>query len=161
MAKKAKAVSIKPQTVAEFKAWLTGIMEFQPKDWCPDAAQWKAIQDRISNLKEESIVNQQIPSPPYPVIIDNAQQSTHAQQPNAPRAPQSPFSNGSRQLQMLPEEDGTPPPDIIVIPDETSAAPVGYAPSVETVSSRVLASGGKKFRTPSDLSGNPYKSGFK
>lgn len=161
MAKKSKTV-FKQQTVAEFKAWLTGIMEFQPKDWCPNAAQWKAIQDRINNLKEEVIVKQQIPTQ-YPVIIDGAQQQrpVYGPAPNVPNAPQVASFGSGRQMQMLPEEDGVTPPDIIVIPDETTVAPSGQAPSVETVSSRVLASGGKKFRTPSDLSGKPYTSGFK
>lgn len=164
MAKKSKAASAKQQTVAEFKAWLTGIMEFQPKDWCPDPMQWKAIQERISNLKETVAVNQ---APPPMMQNSGAGQypQSHVGHPSVPTvqpaAPTSHLTGGARQMQFLPEDDGAVPPEVIVIPDETAVLTPGQAPSVETITSRVLASGGKKFRTPSDLSGKPYTSGFK
>lgn len=39
-------------TVSEFQTWLDGIMEFQESGWSPSAEQWKAIYQKIQNLKE-------------------------------------------------------------------------------------------------------------
>lgn len=39
-------------TVAEFKTWLEGIMQFQNDDWSPNREQWDEIYSKIMNLKE-------------------------------------------------------------------------------------------------------------
>jgi len=39
-------------TVPEFKTWLTGIMQFQNKDWSPNREQWEEIYSKIMDLKE-------------------------------------------------------------------------------------------------------------
>lgn len=39
-------------TVEQFKAWLDGIEEMQPKNWAPDAEQWKTIRKKINTLRD-------------------------------------------------------------------------------------------------------------
>lgn len=56
VAKKNKEV-----TLVEFKAWLEGVEELQPKNWCPDATQWKLIRNKIKNIIVEE-PQQQSPS---------------------------------------------------------------------------------------------------
>lgn len=48
----------KKQTLAEFRAWLSGVEELQPDDWAPSAEQWKLIRDKIGGIVE--------PKPPAP-----------------------------------------------------------------------------------------------
>lgn len=42
----------KKQTLAEFRAWLSGVEELQPEGWAPDAAQWVLIREKINNISE-------------------------------------------------------------------------------------------------------------
>ncbi len=42
----------KKQTLAEFRAWLSGVEELQPDDWAPNATQWRLIRDKINNVIE-------------------------------------------------------------------------------------------------------------
>lgn len=49
MGKKQQEITI---TLREFKAWLQGVEELQPKDWHPDGAQWKLIRKKINNIVE-------------------------------------------------------------------------------------------------------------
>jgi hypothetical protein len=50
--KKQTPKKAKQQSVKEFKAWLAGMLEFQPEDWTPTVDQWKTIQERINNLQD-------------------------------------------------------------------------------------------------------------
>lgn len=43
---------LKPQTLSEFKAWLSGVEEMQPDGWAPDLTQWRRIRQRIENIVE-------------------------------------------------------------------------------------------------------------
>jgi len=52
-------------TVSEFQTWLDGIMEFQESGWSPSPEQWKAIYQKIQNLKEP-------PQNPRKVIVDDS-----------------------------------------------------------------------------------------
>ena len=63
--KRTKRKTIKKYTLAEFKAWLEGIEEIQPDDWCPDVTQWQMIRDKIGSIIE--------PSPP--VVLQQRQQT--------------------------------------------------------------------------------------
>lgn len=48
MAKKRnKKISLK-----EFRAWLEGVEELQPKDWSPSSEQWKLIRDKIKYIND-------------------------------------------------------------------------------------------------------------
>lgn len=51
MANKNKS-KVKTINVSEFKQWISGICDMQPKDWCPDAAQWKMIRGKIESLQD-------------------------------------------------------------------------------------------------------------
>lgn len=42
----------KTVTLSEFKAWLEGIEELQPKNWSPDKNQWKLIRNKIHSIIE-------------------------------------------------------------------------------------------------------------
>lgn len=41
-------------TLAEFRAWLEGVEELQPRGWTPDSTQWKRIRDKINSIEESS-----------------------------------------------------------------------------------------------------------
>lgn len=59
-----KKTTAKTQTIAEFKAWIEGIEELQPKDWCPDPSQWKLIRKKISQIvSTEPAPRQFVPQP--------------------------------------------------------------------------------------------------
>jgi len=49
-----------PLSLAEFRAWLSGVEDLHPKDWHPDAAQWKIIRDKMMCI-EETVVEQPLP----------------------------------------------------------------------------------------------------
>lgn len=150
--------SIKQQTIKEFQSWLDGLLEFQEDSWTPTAAQWKTIKERIYNLKEEVVQHIQQPVQTTGFI----QHQVPRQEPiQAPAQGQSTglsvtaFDPNS--IQLLPTDDG--PVERISVP---ALAPIGAGlgtPSVEVISTTVRNSG-TKIRTPSDLSGKPYKSPF-
>lgn len=39
-------------TLSEFRAWLQGVEELQPKGWSPNTEQWKLIRDKIDAITE-------------------------------------------------------------------------------------------------------------
>lgn len=39
-------------TLGEFKAWLSGVEEMQPRGWVPDASQWKTIRSKFEDIVE-------------------------------------------------------------------------------------------------------------
>jgi len=43
---------VKKQTLAEFRAWLSGVEELQPEAWAPSADQWKLIREKIDGIIE-------------------------------------------------------------------------------------------------------------
>jgi len=43
---------VKKQTLAEFRAWLSGVEELQPEDWAPNATQWKTIREKMDHISE-------------------------------------------------------------------------------------------------------------
>lgn len=45
----------KKQTLAEFRAWLSGVEELQPEGWAPDATQWVLIRDKIACISEPKV----------------------------------------------------------------------------------------------------------
>lgn len=51
--KRASKRSNKKMSLKEFRAWLQGVEELQPDDWCPDKEQWKKIRQKIDNIVEE------------------------------------------------------------------------------------------------------------
>lgn len=44
-------------TLGEFKAWLEGIEDLQPDDWCPDLSQWKLIKEKIKSIDHVEYVD--------------------------------------------------------------------------------------------------------
>lgn len=70
-------------TVEQFKAWLDGIEEMQPKNWAPDAEQWKTIRKKINTLRDApatvpSVVIQENPTTPATTSVG---QNSHANIP--------------------------------------------------------------------------------
>ncbi len=47
------------QPLKEFKAWLQGVEELQPDDWCPNVEQWQLIRDKINGIVEENKTTEQ------------------------------------------------------------------------------------------------------
>lgn len=69
--RKPRKKPIKKYTLAEFKAWLEGIEEIQPDDWCPDVTQWQMIRDKISAIVEPVAPPAPMPAPrqaPPPMV---------------------------------------------------------------------------------------------
>jgi hypothetical protein len=164
MARKAKppVANQKPQSVKELKSWLSGILEFQPVDWCPSPEQWKTIQERINNLVEEpvsTVVRYQDTT-----VENDPQINRQIRQPRQQQQPTALFDDsGASQQQdnsVLSIPEGIPPEILgTSIPGAQVPAVNG---SVETLSSRVLVTNGAKaIRTPSvDTSAGNYKSPF-
>jgi len=42
----------KKMTLIQFQAWLEGVEEMNPEDWCPTADQWKLIRNKIKTIIE-------------------------------------------------------------------------------------------------------------
>lgn len=42
----------KKMTLIQFQAWLEGVEEMHPEDWCPTADQWKLIRNKIKTIVE-------------------------------------------------------------------------------------------------------------
>ena len=167
MAKKLKDKVTKPQTVKELKAWLYGILEFQDDKWIPNEQQWKSIKEKLFNLKEDVEIIQysgnNLPNiPPHNTDISRSNQMP--MQPHVNGASLNPQPNSHKRITLLPEGDG--PIEVIDIPvaDMTNLMnlpnqSIPQIPNVENISSTIKVSG-KKFKTPDDLSGQPYKSKF-
>lgn len=45
-----KKTGKKTISLVEFKAWLDGVEELHDSKWCPDAAQWKLIRNKIKSI---------------------------------------------------------------------------------------------------------------
>lgn len=78
----ARRKPIKKYTLNEFKAWLEGIEEIQPDDWCPDLPQWRMIREKISAIvipPPAPVINQgghPLPGP-GPSLVRQAQPMSH------------------------------------------------------------------------------------
>ena len=162
MAKKNVKKIVKKQSIKEFKAWLEGITEFQPDDWCPTPEQWNTIKNKINNLQDEIIVKEIAKE--SPAVQPSPPTSSQANQPKriVPSLMNVEPTDETVQplkvthgITLLPTEDGAPP-EVIDIPVPLDA---NGQPIIQTVSSKILATG-KTYKTPSDLSGKPYKSSF-
>lgn len=163
----AKVVKLpKIESVKEFKAWLAGLLAFQPADWIPNVEQWKSIQDMINNL--EDVIVPPTPSPQQVPVIQRA--PTAQPQPQ----PASAFSQLTQQWTPSEVPDslmGRPSPNpnfIMPLPDDSgeqfAPIPILSQPTIETISSTVKVSGGKAIKlVPTAVGsglGEPYKSPF-
>ena len=165
MAKKVQKKATKPQTVKEFKAWLEGITEFQPVDWCPTTEQWDTIKEKISNLQEEIIVKESV-STVQPVSNKAIIEPSRVNNLNLPPAqvPQNidelPIVRqppaGMSAIKLLPVGDEDP--GELLVPEVPQ-------PIIQTVASSIAAPPnsnftGKQYKTPHIDSSQGYKSGF-
>lgn len=86
----------KDVTLAEFQAWLEGVEEVQPKDWCPDAKQWKLIRNKIRNIVvPEPVVPEapmHFPGQPAPRPVAAPSPAVPSSIPGLPPAPEVPGS---------------------------------------------------------------------
>lgn len=74
-----KATKNKQVSLLEFRAWLEGVEELQPSDWCPTLDQWKLIRTKIDNIIEpepevivQQVVNNSTGVPVRNTVVDNA-----------------------------------------------------------------------------------------
>jgi len=76
----------KKQTLAEFRAWLSGVEELQPDNWAPNADQWKLIRDKIDGITVPKVVP--VAATPSPAAVANnapyAMQAAHIPPPPPP-----------------------------------------------------------------------------
>lgn len=159
MARKNVKKTVKKQSVKEFKAWLEGITEFQPNDWCPSAEQWKTIKDKIGNLQDEIIVKEQImvqSSTPSNLLMTNNLPIQHNVEPVYSDVPQLQVRpNTPGKITLLPVGDEPVEHIDYPVPVDQTGQPI-----ITTISSTVSASG-KTYKTPHiDTSDGKYRSGF-
>jgi len=130
--KKTKAKKTQqPLTLAEFRAWLSGVEDLHPKNWHPDAAQWKLIRDKMMCIIED----------PAPVV---EAQPTLYYPPGVRSAP--PAMTGG-----LPPGI-TPPPPVGGIP----AGEIAMSPEAK----KLLNAGGTSKTPDVDTSSGSYNSSF-
>lgn len=124
----------KKQTLAEFRAWLSGVEELQPDDWAPTAEQWQLIRGKIDGIAE----------PKVPAPVAAAPQVAN----NTPPPQPQPYH---------PPQGFVPPPPV---PGGIPDGPVEMAPAVahlpEPVRQVDIASAAK----PVDKGDGNYESGF-
>lgn len=120
-----------PLTLAEFRAWLSGVEDLHPKNWHPDAAQWKLIRDKMMCIVEEQTL------PPT--------EHTLYYPPGVRSGPQPPMGTG------LPPGI-TPPPPVGGIP----FGEVAMSPEAK----RLLNTGGTSKTPDVDTSSGSYNSSF-
>jgi hypothetical protein len=161
MATKKKQAAPKRYTVKEFKTWIEGISEFQPADWCPDAAQWKIIREKIGNLNDEVEVRR-VSNNQSTQSINQANESSQGRQ--MMDQPSRPVVNTSGTLAYIPaNQEGTLNllPETIGEPvEKIQVATVANPPmAAQQVSSTVRFSG-KQYKTPNVDSSKGYNSPF-
>ena len=93
-------------SVREFKNWLSGVLDFQPDDWVPNAEQWGKIRNKIDQLDETVDINQQPVQATQPVQAEMTQPSVGQPAPRNPRA-HGPTLLDKQAPVKLPDE--TPP----------------------------------------------------
>lgn len=106
-------------TVSEFKNWLSGVLDFQPDDWVPNAEQWEKIHNKINQLDDELI---QVKAP----RVDTGRPNQSATRHPRPAGPAVPGMDGPAvQLPEPPPKEKhvnvkqTSPPKIITGEDGT------------------------------------------
>ena len=108
-----KTVKSKAITIKDMKSWLSGVVEFQEKDWTPDVAQWKAILDKINNLVNdeqhekviERIIETHVQSPQH--VAHQQPAHRHVQQPVQQPVHVPPVDGVSLLEVPAPNGDGT------------------------------------------------------
>lgn len=143
----------KKQTLAEFKAWMEGVEELQPDDWCPNAEQWKTIREKIKGIVEEKVIGD---------TSKNSSQNTNTAstpvfQPQ-PMPIQQPMVNGFVPPPQTP--GGVPSNAPIVAP--TAGQTPSNAPSTPGAVNPMLVPGTaeKPTKTPDIVEDGPYHSSF-
>ena len=93
--KKTRRTSNKKVSLNEFKAWLEGIEELQPRDWAPNSDQWKTIRNKIKLIEESEPVVSQVLQP-VPQLAPVPQQSAFSVPNNpAPTVEQVPLPSNA------------------------------------------------------------------
>lgn len=130
-------LSTEPVTISEFQSWLSGVVEFQPKDWTPNKQQWEAILNKINHLTDDNTNNIQQQNQP---MQPNQQQMQHPQHSSQHRVSYmgDPNMNGHAPLSPPPVQHA---PETVTYTEESapSDAPVpdgkvlkSSAPPVQT-----------------------------
>ena len=67
-------------TIEEFRAWLSGVEDMQPENWCPTQEQWKKIREKIELIEDTQetpahTIPQAVHQPPqqYPRFVPPVQ----------------------------------------------------------------------------------------
>ena len=150
-----KKVQLEPITLREFKAWLEGVEELQPDDWCPDLEQWKKIRSKINCISPETIHTNIPQQPVQPQATTN-----YPPQPNdAPRTPPP----RQQQPPMRPRQVQPQQPSALEQPAQdvqmTEAAKAAMSGKLPAPGMDMSADG--KIKTPNvDSSDGTYTSSF-
>jgi len=130
MAKTPRKRKLKPQTLIEFKAWLSGVEEMHDDDWIPNATQWSLIKQRI-----DLVCDQVVDHPPQASQHheDSRPSTVQPYVPPSVPMPGTAFDNvevvGSTALPQRPPVTPSPMMDTGVTPDIDSSA--GYTSGFE------------------------------
>lgn len=97
-------------TLIQFQAWLEGVEEMHPEDWCPTADQWKLIRNKIKTIIEtaveapKSVAEISTFNPPNATALPPGVQIA----PEIPSSiPAGPVEEASPEAQRLLKGDGT------------------------------------------------------
>lgn len=97
-------------SLLEFRAWLEGVEELQPKDWAPNLEQWKLIRAKIDAIgAKEGAVEAEAAKPaakPTKQYVPNTLLKQPQQVQATPPASENPLLNGG--FIPPPEIEGVP-----------------------------------------------------
>jgi len=95
----------KKTTLTQFQAWLEGVEEMHPEDWCPTADQWKLIRNKIKTIIETVVETPTTVAnnPTFnPVATTSGLPAGVAAYPEVPSGiPAGPIENASPEAQKL------------------------------------------------------------
>lgn len=115
-------------TSSEFKMWLQGVEEMQPKNWSPDSSQWARIRSKIDLISDD------IPSVNQKNRIVQSHNSIPENRPPLQKASSSmiPAPNSTPKMTQIPVNPGSVSP-VLQTRDTTPANPV-KTPDLDTTS---------------------------
>jgi len=132
------------QTLREFKAWLQGVEELQPDNWCPNRDQWILIREKIDSIIEEKPVEKIVEKQ----TVGNSGLSQMPQYP---------------QMTQMPQMTQPVVPGIMPAPPVPGGVPMSAPVEMSSQAKKLLnpAANGGKIKTPDiDTTNGTFESSF-
>lgn len=94
-------------SLSEFKAWLDGVEEMQPKDWAPNRAQWSTIRKKIDMIVESEISGTDAVQPAPQQMQHTPQPAPHQYQTSLSQNPSATIAPKPNSLQPAGNQPGS------------------------------------------------------